>query len=108
VAEINPMRALNRYDDGIDAFSFEYKDERQRFHFLAQFVYSTPAVVEDGGQKRLAYDVLISRIGKTDCGSGTAMRPVADVEAVKNNIAEYFKSHGLDTAKTPPARTIFE
>jgi hypothetical protein len=46
VAEIRPRMALSRYEHDIDAFSYEYKDERQKFYFFAQFANETSPVVK--------------------------------------------------------------
>jgi hypothetical protein len=65
VAEIGLVRVLSTYEDDINAFSYEYKDDRQKFYFFAQFANGKPAVVENGMRlKPPTYDVLISRIGK--------------------------------------------
>jgi hypothetical protein len=108
VAEITLRRVLNTYEDDISAYSYEYKDERQQFYFYAQFTNETPPVVENGVRlKPPTYDVLISLLGKRQIG-GTVVGPVADMEVVKNNIVEYFKSHMLQVAEQPPERVIFE
>jgi hypothetical protein len=108
VAEITLRRSLNTYENDINAYAYEYKDERQKFHFFAQFTNETPPVVENGVRlKPPTYDVLISRIGLTHPGL-SQIRPMDDIETVKNNIVEYFKSHKLQVADQPPGRVIFE
>jgi hypothetical protein len=108
VTEITLRRSLNTYENDISAYSYEYKDERQKFYFYAQFTNETPPVVENGVRlKPPTYDVLISLLGKRQIG-GTVVGPVADIEAVKKDIVEYFKSHKLQVADQPPGRVIFE
>ena len=86
--------------------SFSYKDERQNFFFFADFANVVPGEVRDGVHRLPTYDVLVTHVGKTDTG-GTVTRAVADIDLVKKNIAEYFKTHPLGVADQPPVHVIF-
>jgi hypothetical protein len=108
MAEITPRRSLNTYEDDINAFSYEYRDESQKFYFFIQYANGKPAVVENCVRLRPpTYDVLISRIGQAHPET-SQIGPVADIQEVKNNIVEYFKSHSLGVADNPPDRVVFE
>jgi hypothetical protein len=105
--EIFFSKALNKYDDYAAVNVYHYSDGGQKFFFDCEFVENVPPVVRDSViVEEPKYSILVSRIGKTTARS-SVMKAVENAEQCKAAISDYFRTHPMGTAKTPPQRVIF-
>ncbi len=108
MVKIGFVRTLSHYENYADVEVYDYNDGSQKFFFDENFINEKRGVLENGNLvSPPTYDAIVSLIGKTYFSSLT-LKPVERLDEVKRNIREFFLSHNVGRAKTPPGDVFFE
>lgn len=109
MAQIRLFRILDSYDDYANASIYRYDDDMEEyFYFDATFGNEERGKIESGKFiEQPKYDVLISNLGKRKPG---LRKPdyVHNIDVVKSNIRDFFRTNSLSVAKIPPRSVVFK
>ena len=108
MVKIDFLRTLSHYENYADVAVYQYDDGSQKFFFDVNFINEKRGVLENGNLvSPPTYDAIVSLIGKTHLKS-RLIEPVKGIDEIKRNIREFFLSHNVGRAKTPPGDVFFE
>ena len=108
MVKIGFMRTLSHYENYADVEVYHYNDGSQKFFFDVNFINEKRGVLENGNLvSPPTYDAIVSLIGKTYLSSRLT-EPVEGLDEIKRNIRDFFLSHNVVGAETPPGDVFFE